>query len=173
MILKNKEFREHTSGLFVSSDGEVFVPRTSNSKEHFTFGCINTYGYLVVRRNKKLYQVHRLVAECWIPNEENLPTVDHINRDKTNNNVENLRWADYSMQIQNRGKYTKPKNNVSLSKKVLQLTLDGELVREWPSTAECGRNGFNQSVVSACCRNCFNREGNNIYKGYIWKYKII
>ena len=38
------------------------------------------------------------------------------------------------------------------------------------STAEAGRNGFNQSHVSACCRGCFNREGNNKYKNLYWRY---
>lgn len=169
MILKNKEFIEHESGLFVASDGEVFVPSGSRGrKEHFTYGYDRGNGYLVVYRNNKLYQVHRLVAECWIPNLDNLPTVDHINRDKTDNRAENLRWASRSLQSKNRGKYTKPntpKNN-ACSKKVLQLTLDGEFVKEWPSTNECGRNGFKTSAVSRCCSGKLPH-----YKKFIWKYK--
>ena len=51
------------------------------------------------------------------------------------------------------------------SKKVYQYTLDGELVKEWSSTAECGRNGYNQGSVAACCRGALKT-----YKGYIWSY---
>ena len=53
-----------------------------------------------------------------------------------------------------------------LSKKVLQFTLDGELIREWPSVAECGRNGFCQGAVSECCQG-----KRKTYKGFLWMYK--
>lgn len=56
-------------------------------------------------------------------------------------------------------------NNQKTSKKVAQYTLDDELVKIWESTNECGRNGFNQGSVSACCRGERKQ-----HKGYIWKY---
>ena len=56
--------------------------------------------------------------------------------------------------------------NEKLSKKVLQFTLTGEFIREWPSAAECGRNGFDRSSVSACCRGKLKS-----HKGYIFQYK--
>jgi hypothetical protein len=45
--------------------------------------------------------VSRLVAKAFIPNPDNLPTVDHIDRVSTNNHVSNLRWASYHMQNMN------------------------------------------------------------------------
>lgn len=59
----------------------------------------------------------------------------------------------------------KGKTNIKLSKTVLQFTLDGVFIREWPSAAECGRNGFSQSAVSRCCNGKLPH-----YKGYKWCY---
>jgi len=47
--------------------------------------------------------VHRLLAIQFIENPNNLPEIDHIDRDKTNNNLSNLRWADDFVNSQNRG----------------------------------------------------------------------
>ena len=54
------------------------------------------------------YLVHRIIGETWIPNPENLPTLDHINgKNISDNSIWNLRWATYHQQSLNQVAYSK------------------------------------------------------------------
>ncbi len=82
-------------------------------------GSVNNHGYLIVglfknnkRKNKK---IHRLIAEAFIENPENKPFVDHNDGNKTNNNINNIRFATVSENGQNA---KIPKNNTSGAKGV-------------------------------------------------------
>ena len=71
-------------------------------------GRKNGKGYLqihVKQRGTQFY-IHKLVAKAFIPNPENKPTVYHIDGNKKNNCVENLRWASSSEQLRNRVCFT-------------------------------------------------------------------
>ena len=125
-------------------------------------------GYLTVTFYKngeyKKFLVHRLVAEHFIPNPDNLPFINHKDEDKKNNFAGtpendykdgNLEWCsnEYNSNYGTRNRRISSTNtNGKLSKPVLQFTLSGELIREFPSMAECTRNGFNQSAVCLCCQ---------------------
>ena len=133
----------------------------------------NTDGYFKINLRKngetKTCYVHRLIAQTFIPNPENKPEINHIDEDKTNNRVDNLEWKWHKDNI-NHGTHNersaKTRTNGKLSKRVLQFTLDGEFVREWESTQECGRNGFCQGAVADCCNG--KRKS---HKGFRWEYK--
>lgn len=83
-------------GLYeVTTDGEI-IRHTSLGTKVYT-GRQHKSGYLQIALSRegkaRTYLVHRLVAEAFIDNTENLPVVDHIDEDKTNNTVSNLRWC--------------------------------------------------------------------------------
>lgn len=83
----------------VSNKGDVY----SHYTNRVLSPKLSNKGYLRVtlckgKGNHKTIVVHRLVAEVFIPNQENKPTVNHINEDKTDNSVENLEWATIAEQ---------------------------------------------------------------------------
>ena len=66
-------------------------------------------GYYQVCLNKRTYLYHRILAKHFIPNPDDLPEVDHIDRDKRNNSLDNLRWVNRSQNLSNRSKFTRQK----------------------------------------------------------------
>ena len=77
-------------------------------------GTVNNGGYRMYylqtdEGTKKLMSGHRLVALAFIPNPEQKPMVDHIDRVKTNNHISNLRWATNSENKINTGMYKRKK----------------------------------------------------------------
>ena len=143
----------------------------------------DTGGYLLVNlcknEKRKTCLVHRLIAETFLPNPEGKPEVNHkiqgkkgkkinmvfFNEDGTvNKEKSTIEWVTRK-ENNNYGTHNE-RIAKALSKKVLQLSLSGELIREWPSAAECGRNGFDPGNVCKCCNGKKPQ-----YKGFKWEYK--
>lgn len=137
------------------------------------WGYIQVYLYKSGTKKGNNHTIHRLVAEAFIPNPNNLPEVNHIDEDKTNNNVENLEWCDrkYNKNYGTRTKKVAEKltNRKDLSKQVYQYTLDGELINIWPSTKEIERKlGYDNGNIGKCCNNKYKQA-----YGYKWNYNEI
>ena len=87
------------------------LPKNKRPFEYIIEGYKDHYGYKVltlVRNKKKIHKkIHRLVAEAFIPNPENKRTIDHIDGNKANNYVNNLRWATINENFHNPITFTK------------------------------------------------------------------
>ena len=97
---------------------------------------IDAYGYKYVRLYKngerKLHKIHRLLAKHFIenPNPIDFLVVDHIDRNKLNNNLENLRWATISINCRNKkstGKYMRGVSKTANGKRFkVQIRINGK-----------------------------------------------
>lgn len=80
-------------------DKHIIIKSKPKSVSRFRTG----YLYVNLYKEHKTYKrlIHRLVAEAFIPNPNNKPCIDHIDGDRTNNNVDNLRWCTHSENANN------------------------------------------------------------------------
>lgn len=110
------------------------------------YGCvlsqkIDRRGYCVVNLSRKGKftgcRVHRLVAEAFIPNPDNLPLINHKDECKTNNHADNLEWC--SILYNNKYGTRLDKVAKARSKPVEQLSIEGEHVAFFPSVDAAAR----------------------------------
>lgn len=154
--------------------GVYFKPQTSHKG----------YKTVILRKNGKpsTKQVHRLVAESFIPNPENLPQVNHKDTNKKNNFVENLEWITNYDNMQHAkangcfGKFTDSQKKAVMknirkchemqAKGVIKLDDFGNVVGKYESIKQAGKeNGVNDSKIVMCCKGKRKHAG-----GFCWKY---
>lgn len=140
----------------------------------------NHNGYCIVSLNKDgaqhTFLLHRLVAQAFLNNPHKKAEVDHINGDKSDNSVDNLRWCSRIENINNPITYSKmsdnaKKNPVSgiknpFSKRVAQYSTDGIFICEYESTGIVSlKTGVSIHSIQRCALGKRKNGG-----GFIWKY---
>ena len=158
----------------VSTEGRV-RKLNRKSKRGILKGSTNSKGYEQVSINNKQYLIHRLVAQAFIPNPNNLPYVNHKDENTSNNAVWNLEWCDqkynmnYGTCLQKRSESMKKawtdsnsKLNNSLNKKIICIET-GQIfdsINEASNWAKCSRINIS---------NCLRGEQKTAM-GYHWQY---
>lgn len=139
---------------------------------------IGNHGYLRVNLNSNgkgyVKTVHRLFAIAFIPNPENLPCLNHKDGIKTHNSFNNIEWCTYShnnfhaYRSLNKVHAFKGKTGINhhSSKKIKQLTLSGEFIKQWDSITEASKAlDIEISNISSVAKNKKNNAG-----GFKWQY---
>lgn len=90
-----KFYQKGKTIYYVTDDGQVLSTTNpeSDPKTWHRIATFNGKGYRRVRLQGKTFKVHRLVAEAFIPNPDNLPNVLHKNGNRDNNHYTNLEWS--------------------------------------------------------------------------------
>lgn len=128
-------------------------------------------GYLMVhlrdengKRTGKL--VHRLVAETFLTANKGETQVDHIDENKTNNQLSNLRWVTPKVNT-NHGTGIE-RASVSRSRPVNQLSEGGAIIKQFISATDAARKlGIRQGSITNCCRGKHRYAG-----GFRWEYAL-
>ena len=165
---------EGFEGLYkISNFGEV-----KNKKgETLKHGIKRTSGtcYKTVRlwKDGKYYNkyIHRLIAEAFIPNPEQLPFINHKDEDGTNNFIENLEWctsaynSNYGTARKRQAKKLKGRKSEK-RKPVLQYSVLGEFIAYFPSITLAAKElECSTSEISQVCNG-----KRKTAKGFLWKY---
>lgn len=139
--------------------------RVAFHKERYLKPQLTAKGYLrsepTVDGKKVMCQIHRAVAEAFIPNPEGKPQVNHLNGVKTDNRLENLEWAT---NLENSDHAIKLGLHPT-AQPVRVTTIEGEFVGEFPSMSDAGRSlGVGKSNIEKVLNG-----SSNSAKGYIFE----
>lgn len=156
---------------FITEDGRVWSVRNNR----FLTNQIGKNGYLYIDLNKNGIRtrkyIHRLVAEAFLPNPNNLPQVNHKDENKSNNNVNNLEWisikdnANYGTRTE-RAEQRKKEVNANMKQVAMCDKQTHEIIKTYKSLTEAAKeNNIGVSNISAVLHGKRQTTG-----GYFWRF---
>ena len=161
-----KTMKEHQD-YEISNLGRVKNKKTGKIRKT----TINNKGYeqIIVYINKKAktYYIHRLVANNFVNNPNNLKEVNHINENKLDNRADNLEWCsgEYNLHFGTRIQRIL-KTKEPTFKKIKQKDLEGNTIKVWKNIIEIQKKtNFNKQSIHYCCSGRYKTSN-----GYIWEY---
>lgn len=136
--------------------GKILVPK-KDQKDQYLFVALS------VNRKIKAARIHRLVAEAFIPNPDNLPCINHKDENKQNNLPSNLEWC--TVLYNNRYGTTRERLSRLHSRRIEQLTLDGQHIAYFDSARQASKMlGIHESHI-----RCVVRGEQKTAHGYRWR----
>ena len=126
----------------------------------------NGYYNISLCRDSKVHskRLHRIVAEAFIDNVENLPVINHKDEDKLNNKASNLEWC--SVKYNTNYGTGLSRGAQKRNKPIYQYDKDRNFIQEWKSLTEASNAGYSAGNISQCCNG-----KRKYHKNYIWCYK--
>lgn len=172
-----KDVKEYQGVYQVSNTGKVRrlkgSPRTKENRILVNKTKSNGYKFvcLSIESLYKYYHVHRLVAEAFIDNPENKKYVNHIDCDKSNNNVENLEWVTAKENSEHARKNVifnynnKTGIDNKATKQIVQKDLDDNYLYFWDCVKSI--SNYYDIAETAISRACVK---NSVSIGFMWEY---
>ena len=165
MGLEFEEYKEIFPSYYISNFGNI------KHDNNFLKKCIHSNGYEQVNiriGNKYVTKlIHRLVAVAFIPNPDNKPCVDHIDGNKRNNYVSNLRWVT---PVENANNIITKKRSIENRKSHNEkkiVAISGEINVYFNSIIEASIIlGVDRTSISKCLKGQRGKAG-----GYVFKYQ--
>lgn len=150
------------------------VRTCGNGKRHIAehivkpIRCKNGYleANFSIRQKRTVRLLHRVVAQAFIPNPENLPEVNHKDENIENCRADNLEWCTSKYNANYGSRNAKMIENRGNNKPVIQKTKAGEFVKRFASIAEASREtgAFDSAIIKVCN----GKQKTSV--GYKWEY---